>query len=384
VRQPQPDPGASAQHLRRPARHRRVVELGARERCEPCGTCWVHASQDTHDGRSQLPISGQLEEIAASRSSESKVVLRLPVPVASPHGHTTFTPVIEPSTQRWLDDVAADPADGPPLYELSPKDTRRGLRAPGDLPLPCRRLEPRQQRYARAPRSRARKPRAGGRGLRRLHARAGGPVPVQNEQAYTALEWAVASAGEIGGDPSRVAIVGDSVGGNMAAALTLLARERGGAELAAQVLFYPVTDADLDTGTCRRYADGPWLTREAMRWFWDSYLPDEERRSEITASPLQASLEQAPRTPAGAGRARRTRRAPRRARGLRAEALPGRRSRHPGPLRRHDPRLRDAQPDHDHTCSSSRDCAGGRLPAHGSRLVGLAERADRTRAEKAE
>jgi acetyl esterase len=114
---------------------------------------------------------------------------------------------------------------------------------------------------------------------------------VQNEQAYTALEWAVASAGEIGGDPSRVAIVGDSVGGHMAA-LTLLARERGGPELAAQVLFYPVTDADLDTGTYRRYTDGPWLTREAMRWFWDSYLPDEERRSEITASPLQASLEQ--------------------------------------------------------------------------------------------
>jgi acetyl esterase len=64
----------------------------------------------------------------------------------------------------------------------------------------------------------------------------------------------------------------------MAAALTLMAKERRGAKLAAQVLFYPVTRASLDTDTYERYADGPWLTREAMRWFWDSYLPDEERR----------------------------------------------------------------------------------------------------------
>ena len=61
---------------------------------------------------------------------------------------------------------------------------------------------------------------------------------------------------------------------------------------AAQVLFYPATDADLDTGTYQRYAHGPWLTREAMRWFWDSYLPDRARRSEITASPLQATTDQ--------------------------------------------------------------------------------------------
>jgi len=115
---------------------------------------------------------------------------------------------------------------------------------------------------------------------------------VQNEQAYTALQWAVANAGEFGGDPTRVALVGDSVGGNMTAALTLMAKERGGPQLAAQVLFYPVTDADLDTETYQRYTDGPWLTREAMRWFWDAYLPDESRRSEITASPLQATLEQ--------------------------------------------------------------------------------------------
>src|SRR5262249_53176165 len=73
---------------------------------------------------------------------------------------------------------------------------------------------------------------------------------------------------------------------------TLMAKERGGPDIAAQVLFYPVTDANFDTSTYQRYAEGPWLTRPGMRWFWDAYLPDENRRSEITASPLRASLKQ--------------------------------------------------------------------------------------------
>jgi acetyl esterase len=77
----------------------------------------------------------------------------------------------------------------------------------------------------------------------------------------------------------------------MAAALILMAKQRKGPELAAQVLFYPVTDANFDTESYERYADGPWLTRPAMQWFWDAYLPDEDKRSEITASPLRASLD---------------------------------------------------------------------------------------------
>jgi acetyl esterase len=116
--------------------------------------------------------------------------------------------------------------------------------------------------------------------------------PVQIEQAYAALEWALSHADEVGVDPARAALFGDSVGGNMAAALTLMAKERRGPKLAAQVLFYPVTSANLDTDTYEIYADGPWLTRAAMRWFWDSYLPDEERRWEVTASPLMASIDQ--------------------------------------------------------------------------------------------
>jgi acetyl esterase len=78
----------------------------------------------------------------------------------------------------------------------------------------------------------------------------------------------------------------------MAAALTLMAKRRGGPRIAAQVLFYPVTDADFETGSYRQYADGPWLTRRAMQWFWDSYLPDKQRRAEPTASPLQASTDE--------------------------------------------------------------------------------------------
>jgi acetyl esterase/lipase len=116
--------------------------------------------------------------------------------------------------------------------------------------------------------------------------------PVQNEQAYTALQWAITHAAQIGADPARLALAGDSAGGNMTAALTLMAKERGGPQAAAQVLFYPVTDANMDTSTYQRYADGPWLTRGAMRWFWDSYLPDHSLRCQITASPLRATTGQ--------------------------------------------------------------------------------------------
>ena len=78
----------------------------------------------------------------------------------------------------------------------------------------------------------------------------------------------------------------------MAAVVALLAKQRGGPKISAQVLFYPVTDADFQTPSYREFADGPWLTRPAMKWFWDAYLPDLKKRQEPTASPLRASLEQ--------------------------------------------------------------------------------------------
>ena len=114
--------------------------------------------------------------------------------------------------------------------------------------------------------------------------------PVAIEQAYAATRYVVDQSAALGIDPSRLAVVGDSVGGNMAAALTLMARQRRGPKIAFQVLFYPVTDADFDTASYTRFADGPWLTKRAMQWFWDAYLPDPAARKQPTATPLNASL----------------------------------------------------------------------------------------------
>jgi len=116
--------------------------------------------------------------------------------------------------------------------------------------------------------------------------------PVATEQAYAATTWVAEHGASIGIDPSRLAVAGDGVGGNLATVTTLLAKERGGPPIDFQVLLYPVTDANLETLSYRTFgAEGYWLTREAMRWFWDSYVPAPERK-EFTVSPLQASLEQ--------------------------------------------------------------------------------------------
>jgi acetyl esterase/lipase len=87
-------------------------------------------------------------------------------------------------------------------------------------------------------------------------------------------------------------VAGDSVGGNMSAALTLQAKQRGDVHLLAQVLFYPVTDASFDTASYHQFAEGYFLRRDAMQWFWDQYTTSEQDRSQITASPLRASTEQ--------------------------------------------------------------------------------------------
>jgi acetyl esterase len=116
--------------------------------------------------------------------------------------------------------------------------------------------------------------------------------PVANEQSYAVAQWVSTSGADEGLDPSRIAIAGDSVGGNMAIALTLMAKERGDVSFAAQVLFYPVTDAGFDTASYLRYADGYWLTRTAMQWFWDQYTTSEDDRAQLTASPLRAKPDQ--------------------------------------------------------------------------------------------
>ncbi|GAB2445658.1 alpha/beta hydrolase [Nocardia tengchongensis] len=116
--------------------------------------------------------------------------------------------------------------------------------------------------------------------------------PVANEQSYRIAQWVTTDGASKGLDASRMAVAGDSVGGNMAIALTLMAKERGDVSFAQQVLFYPVTDANFDTGSYERFAEGYFLTREGMRWFWDQYTTSAEDRARITVSPLRATTEQ--------------------------------------------------------------------------------------------
>ncbi|MEU7336082.1 MULTISPECIES: alpha/beta hydrolase [unclassified Streptomyces] len=116
--------------------------------------------------------------------------------------------------------------------------------------------------------------------------------PVAIEQNYAVARWVVTDGAEHGFDVSRIAVAGDSVGGNMTAALTLMAKERGDVPLVQQVLFYPVTDARFDTESYRQFATGYFLRRDGMQWFWDQYTTDESERAQITASPLRATTEQ--------------------------------------------------------------------------------------------
>ncbi|MFJ4483820.1 alpha/beta hydrolase [Streptomyces longwoodensis] len=116
--------------------------------------------------------------------------------------------------------------------------------------------------------------------------------PVAIEQNYAVAQWIVREGTAQGLDATRLAVAGDSVGGNMSAALTLMAKERGDVPLVQQVLFYPVTDASFDTPSYHQFATGYFLRRDAMQWFWDQYTTDETERAQITASPLRATVEQ--------------------------------------------------------------------------------------------
>ncbi len=115
--------------------------------------------------------------------------------------------------------------------------------------------------------------------------------PTALEEIYATLEWIANNAANQNFDSDRITVAGDSVGGNMTAAITLLAKDRKGPKIAKQLLFYPVTDANFDTESYHEFAEGYFLTREGMKWFWDQYTTDEHQRNEITASPLRASLD---------------------------------------------------------------------------------------------
>lgn len=238
--------------------------------------------------------------------------------------------VLEPAAQALADALAT--AGGPPLYTLSPEDARAvldGAQA-GEVVMPPAVVEPHtipggpggeiSITVVRPVDSNGSLPavvytHGGGwvlgnfatheRLVRDLTAQSGGAFvfvnyspspearyPVAIEQVYATVQWVARHGAELGLDGKRLAVAGDSVGGNMTAAVTLLAKERGGAPIRHQVLLYPVTDAAFDTSTYDQFAEGPWLTRKAMQWFWDAYAPDPTVRFEPTASPLRATVAQ--------------------------------------------------------------------------------------------
>jgi acetyl esterase/lipase len=116
--------------------------------------------------------------------------------------------------------------------------------------------------------------------------------PVQINEAYESAVWVTEHGDDIGVDSSKLAVSGNSVGGNMAAAVTLMAHDKGGANIAFQQLMWPALDTDLDTGSYRAYGEGRFLPRAFMQYGWDQYAPDAETRRHRYAAPLQATIEQ--------------------------------------------------------------------------------------------
>jgi acetyl esterase len=116
--------------------------------------------------------------------------------------------------------------------------------------------------------------------------------PVAIEQGYATAQWIMREGASKGLDGARMAVAGESVGGNMTAALALMAKDRGDVRFVHASMYYPVTDAAMDTASYDEFATGYYLSRESMEWFWDAYIPDHEQRHEIYASPNQATVEQ--------------------------------------------------------------------------------------------
>lgn len=119
-----------------------------------------------------------------------------------------------------------------------------------------------------------------------------GQYPHLLEEDYAALEYIVKNAATYKIDPKSIAVAGDSAGGNMAAVISILAKERKGPKIKKQILLYPVTDASMSSPSYADFADGPWLTRKAMEYFWDAYVPHKNDRKDIHVSPINASLEE--------------------------------------------------------------------------------------------
>src|SRR5262249_1090069 len=116
--------------------------------------------------------------------------------------------------------------------------------------------------------------------------------PVQIEQAYAAAAWVSQNGDDLGVDSTKLAVSGNSVGGNMAAAVTLMAHDRGGVNIVYQQLLWPALSADLDTDSYRAYGEGRFLPKAFMQYGWDHYAPDPATRSHRYAAPLKATTDQ--------------------------------------------------------------------------------------------
>ena len=116
--------------------------------------------------------------------------------------------------------------------------------------------------------------------------------PTAINEIYAALQWVAENGKEIGVNGSNLAVAGNSVGGNMAAVMALMAKNNNGPKIKLQVLLWPVTDADFESESYNLFANGRFLTKGMMKWFWDNYLPELADRKELYASPLQATLDQ--------------------------------------------------------------------------------------------
>lgn len=115
--------------------------------------------------------------------------------------------------------------------------------------------------------------------------------PEALNQIYGVLQYIKKNSDDLNINSDKIVIAGDSVGGNMAAAVTIMSKKENGPRIIMQALFYPVTNADMDTKSYDYFKDGPWLTKKAMEWFWDAYVPDKKERDSIYISPLKASIE---------------------------------------------------------------------------------------------
>ena len=113
--------------------------------------------------------------------------------------------------------------------------------------------------------------------------------PTQLEECYAALKWTAEHAASFGADGSRIAVAGNSVGGDMSAALTLMVKDRHGPKISYQVLFIPATDASVDTASYHEFGTGRFLARAFMKCGWDLYAPDAKTRDNPYVSPLRAS-----------------------------------------------------------------------------------------------